>query len=106
ALKDVFPAAIRGKTPAVAFTATRWGTLLESRSDWPIDPPTAADCYRYCLANRAAHVVLSAPRSVRALKQTLDVLQILTMTNRERAKWERYGDLVYADSHAFETRWP
>ena len=27
--EEVFPSAIRSKTPVVAFTATRWGTLME-----------------------------------------------------------------------------
>src|SRR3954469_25526191 len=34
AAKDVFPTAIRTKTPVVAFTATRWGTLLAPPADW------------------------------------------------------------------------
>src|SRR5262245_26803601 len=35
AAAEVFPAAIQSKTPVVAFTATRWGTLLQSPDQWP-----------------------------------------------------------------------
>lgn len=106
AVKEVFPVAIGTKTPVVAFTATRWGTLLEQRDDWPT-PPSAADCYRYCLAQPAVRVVLSAPRSVQELRQNLEVLRLPTMSKRECNKWDRYGDLIYSgDAHAFETRWP
>ena len=38
---EVFPAAIETRTPVVVFTATRWGTLLEARADWPGEAPTA-----------------------------------------------------------------
>ena len=107
AVKEVFPEAIESKTPIVAFTATRWGTLLEKRSDWPDHPPSAPDCYRYCLAQPAVHLVLSAPRSIEELERNLELLQLPPMSARERAKWERYGDLVRGEgSHAFETRWP
>src|SRR5438046_6548852 len=62
AAREVFPAAAKARTPIVAFTATRWGTLLEPHADWPGRPPTASDGYRYCLAHRPVLVVLTAPR--------------------------------------------
>jgi aryl-alcohol dehydrogenase-like predicted oxidoreductase len=107
AAKEVFPAAIRARTPMIAFTATRWATLLEPTAGWTDDPPTAADCYRFCLAQTAVHVVLSAPQTLQELDSNLRALQMPPMNRRECAKWERYGDLVHASgSNAFETRWP
>lgn len=107
AAHEVFPVAVKARTPIVAFTATRWGTLLEPHADWPGPAPTAADCYRYCLAQPAVQVVLTAPRSLAELEQNLDVLELPRMTKRERGQWERYGDLVYgAGKGAFETSWP
>jgi aryl-alcohol dehydrogenase-like predicted oxidoreductase len=64
AVREVFPAAAKARTPIVAFTATRWGTLLEPYADWPGSPPTASDCYRYRLAQPWVRVVLTAPRSI------------------------------------------
>jgi len=107
AVQEVFPAAIKSKTPVVAFTATRWGTLLEPREDWPAGPPTAADCYRYCLSERAVRVVLTAPQTIPELSSNLCVLDSPRMAPGKRAKWERFGDLVHSGgSHAFESRWP
>jgi len=106
AASEVFPAAIKARTPVVAFTATRWGTLLEPPADWDDKPPSAADCYRFCLAQKAVKVVLTAPRTLDELDSNLRVLEMPRMTARERAKWEHYGDAVYADgASGFETRW-
>jgi aryl-alcohol dehydrogenase-like predicted oxidoreductase len=107
ARREVFPTAIQSGTPVVAFTATRWGTLLKPPIGWPGEPPSAVDCYRYCLAQGAVHIVLSAPRSLVELDANLQVLRLPRMTDGQCAKWERYGDLVLGEgAHAFETRWP
>jgi aryl-alcohol dehydrogenase-like predicted oxidoreductase len=107
AVPEVFPAAIESQTPVIAFTATRWGTLLQAPPDWPGEPPTATDCYRYCLAQPAVHIVLSAPRDEVELTQNLQVLKSPRMSDRDCARWERYGNLFYKQrSDAFETRWP
>lgn len=107
AAHEVFPAAAKARTPIVAFTATRWGTLLKPYADWPGPPPTASDCYRYCLSQPSVHVVLTAPRSLAELEQNLDVLELPPMSNQKCAQWQRFGDLVYgAGKGAFETSWP
>jgi aryl-alcohol dehydrogenase-like predicted oxidoreductase len=104
---EVFPVAVKARKPIVAFTATRWGTLLEPYADWSGPPPTASDCYRYCLAQPPVHVVLTAPRSLDELEQNLDVLELPPMSKHERDQWQRFGDLVYgAGKGAFETSWP
>jgi aryl-alcohol dehydrogenase-like predicted oxidoreductase len=106
AAHDVFPTATKARTPVVAFTATRWGTLLEPHADWPGPPPTASDCYRYCLAQPAVQVVLTAPRSLAELEQNLDVLELPPMSREKCDHWQRFGDLVYGTGKgAFETSW-
>jgi aryl-alcohol dehydrogenase-like predicted oxidoreductase len=107
AAREVFPVAAKARTPIVAFTATRWGTLLEPHADWPDPSPTASDCYRYCLAQPGVQVVLTAPRALVELEQNLDVLALPSLSKQERAQWQRFGDLVYgAGKGAFETSWP
>src|SRR5262249_2660705 len=107
ASRGVSPAAAKARTPIVAFTATRWGTLLKPYADWTAQPPTASDCYRYCLAQPAVHVVLTAPRSLVELERNLDVLELPPMSKQKRGHWQRFGDLVYgAGKEAFETSWP
>lgn len=107
AATEVFPAAERSRTPVVAFTATRWGSLLEGHPRWKQSPATAADCYRYCLAQPAVRLVLTAPQTVTELTENLDVLGSSTLSKQQRSHWERYGDLVYGrGDDAFETEWP
>jgi aryl-alcohol dehydrogenase-like predicted oxidoreductase len=107
AVRGVFAAAIQASTPVVAFTATRWGTLLESRADWPDGSPTAADCYRFCLAQPAVHIVLMAPHALDELDQNLVVLSLPKMSDEECRRWARYGDRVYGrGTGAFDTTWP
>jgi aryl-alcohol dehydrogenase-like predicted oxidoreductase len=107
AAHEVFPAAAEARTPVVAFTATRWGTLLEPHADWPGPTPTASDCYRYCLAQPSVHVVLTAPCSLAELEQNLDVLELPPMSKQERSRWQRFGDLVHSRGKGtFETSWP
>jgi len=107
AAREVFPVAVKARTPIVAFTATRWGTLLKPYAAWPGSPPTASDCYRYCLAQPSVKVVLTVPRSLAELERNLDVLESPRMSKQECSQWQRFGDLVYgAGKGAFETSWP
>jgi aryl-alcohol dehydrogenase-like predicted oxidoreductase len=102
AAREVFPAAVASETPIVAFTATRWGSLLEKNPMWPHPPPTAADCYRYCLAQPAVRLVLCAPRSLAELEANLPVMRSRPMTPRQQARWERFGDLVMRSPSKFD----
>ena len=110
AAHEVFPAAIKTQTPVVAFTATRWGTLLKLNPEWPSGPPTAADCYRYCLAHPAVDLVLTAPESIAELADNVGVLKSPPMSDPVCDHWERYGDIIYKHgrgaAHDYESRWP
>jgi aryl-alcohol dehydrogenase-like predicted oxidoreductase len=107
---DVLPAAYEAQTPVIAFTATRWGTLLRPHSAWSGPPPTAADCYRFCLAQPAVNVVLTAPRTIKELEENIMVLTAPPMCEDVCGHWEQFGDVVYQDrdgrAHEFESRWP
>jgi predicted aldo/keto reductase-like oxidoreductase len=106
---DVFSAAIESNTPIIAFTATRWGTLLTTHPEWNDALPAPADCYRYCLAQPAVHAVLTAPKSVDELNGNLSVPNSPPMDPITCQHWERFGDLVYSHGggqrHEFESRW-
>jgi aryl-alcohol dehydrogenase-like predicted oxidoreductase len=107
---EVFPVAVKVGTPVVAFTATRWGSLLKPHPGWSSDPPTAADCYRYCLAQAAVKLVLTAPKSIAQLRENEAVLKLPPMGSGDCQYWNRFGDLIYKQgqgaSHDFETQWP
>ncbi len=109
AADEVFPAAIQSETPVVAFTATRWETLLERHETWSGKSPTSADCYRYCLAHPAVNVVLTAPTSIQELEQNVRVLKLPPMNRESYRHWERFGNIVYERSSStmdYESRWP
>jgi aryl-alcohol dehydrogenase-like predicted oxidoreductase len=110
AATEVFPSAIEARTPIVAFTATRWGTLLKSHPKWPSAPPTAVDCYRFCLAQAAVQVVLTAPKTVDELVENRPVLKLPPMIDETCAHWQRFGDIIYehgrGENHDFESQWP
>jgi aryl-alcohol dehydrogenase-like predicted oxidoreductase len=106
AATEVFPEAMRAKTPIVAFTATRWQTLFNAPAGWTDSPPSATDCYRYCLAEPAVQVVLTSPRTVKQLEENLAVLAAPPLSRREMSHWERFGDLIHgAGADSFETKW-
>jgi aryl-alcohol dehydrogenase-like predicted oxidoreductase len=110
AAREVFPSAIEARTPVVAFTATRWASLMKPYPKWPAAPPTAADCYRFCLAQSAVHIVLTGPKSIDELEQNLAVLTSAPMDDERCNYWARFGDIVYnhgrGDADKFESLWP
>lgn len=104
---SVFPAAVTAGIPVVAFTSTRWGTLLEEQPDWPGEPPTAADCYRFGLSQPAIRLALTAPQTRGELEANLAVLEAPRMSGHEITHWQTFGDRVYGTGQdTFETRWP
>lgn len=103
---QVFPMAQQAGIPVVAFTCTRWGQLLRGHPDWQEEIPTAADCYRYALHQKAVHLALTAPQTQAQLEENLSVLQTPELTPEAVARWQDYGALVYGDGQdAFETQW-
>jgi predicted aldo/keto reductase-like oxidoreductase len=73
---EVFPIAAEHGIPVVTFTGLRWGALLRSTPDDPpgFVPPTAAECYEFCLANPAVSVALAAPGNRPELDHLLTVI--------------------------------
>ena len=69
--RDVFPVAHKRRIPIVTFTGLRWKALLAHTPEDPpqFTPPSAVECYRFCLANPIVSVALAAPgnrsRSIR-----------------------------------------
>src|SRR5262245_40741915 len=91
-------------TPVTRQPASRARNRAGPPEPQPTPPPTASDCYRYCLAQPSVHVVLTAPRSLAELEQNLDVLELPPMSKQERGQWQRFGDLVYGTGKGtFET---
>ncbi len=91
----VFPAAIARGRQIVAYTATRWGSLLDPRALPEGERrPTAADCYRFALGQRAVTSCLFAPANARELEEALVALDRPPMSDEELAWMRRVGDAV------------
>jgi aryl-alcohol dehydrogenase-like predicted oxidoreductase len=53
--QEVFPFLAERRVGTLAFTATRWGALLNPKMTPPGEPvPSASDCYRFALSNRTS----------------------------------------------------
>lgn len=103
---DVLPAALEAKLPIVAFTCTRWGSLLKGHPGWTGEIPTAADCYRYALHHPAVQIALTGSATRQQLTENLNGLKSLPLTPAELKQWQAYGDLVYGSGQdAFDTQW-
>ena len=74
--RDVFPVARERRIPVVTFTGLRWKGLLAATPEDPpgFTPPSAVECYRFCLANPAVAVALAAPGNRSELDQDLALL--------------------------------
>jgi aryl-alcohol dehydrogenase-like predicted oxidoreductase len=105
--EQVLPAALNAEIPVVAFTCTRWGSLLSGHQDWDGPVPTAANCYQYVLHHPAVHMALTAPTTRAQLEENLIALKGTEHLSQNLPLWEAYGKLVYGDgTDAFETQWP
>jgi aryl-alcohol dehydrogenase-like predicted oxidoreductase len=88
----VLPQAERAGVPVLAFTATRWGSLLGGHPQWSGTVPTAT---------------YTAPATVAELRENVTILEAGPRAAGRRAQWEQYGALVYGDGKgSFETEWP
>jgi predicted aldo/keto reductase-like oxidoreductase len=74
--RDVFPVAREKQIPVVTFTGLRWKALLAHTPEDPpgFAPPSAIECYRFCLAHPAVAVTLCAPGNRSELEQGLTLL--------------------------------
>lgn len=103
----VLPTALEQDTPVVAYTCTRWGSLLQGHEAWTGEVPTAPDCYRYSLDHPAVHLALTASANLEELEQNLAVLAREPVDPTTKRRWEEYGALIYGDGRgSFETKWP
>ena len=87
------PTAMRTQTPIVAFTATRWRTLLEPPSEWSGEthpPQTVIDIAWHSLRCTSCLPRREPSRSWRRISRSSSQPP---MSERDRTHWERFGDL-------------
>jgi aryl-alcohol dehydrogenase-like predicted oxidoreductase len=99
--REVFPHVQEGAHGVLAFTATRWGSLLDRRLVPEGEPvPRASDCYRFVLSNPAVHATLAGPRDGAELDEAMAALDRGPLDERELAWMKRVGAVVRADTKA------
>ncbi len=106
--EHVLPAAIAADMPVVAFTCTRWGSLLKDHPEWNDTLFDAVTCYRYALQHPGIRLAMTAPETTGQLKENLEIFNHPdTLSKEEIDRCEAFGKLVYGDGmDTFEVRWP
>jgi predicted aldo/keto reductase-like oxidoreductase len=101
--RDVFPVACTQGIPVVTFTGLRWKALMQRTPDDPPGwiPPSAIECYRFCLASPHVAVALTAPANREQMDENLKLLDDWRPPAPEGVEaLRRHGDRVH--SHAAE----
>jgi predicted aldo/keto reductase-like oxidoreductase len=90
--KEIF-ATLPEKRPAiVAYTATRWGRLLERAGDHPAMTPE--ECYRFAISHDKVDVVLCGPRDYAELEQDARGVAEGPLGASRLAEIRSFGDAV------------
>jgi predicted aldo/keto reductase-like oxidoreductase len=102
--RDVFPVTNALRMPVIAYTALRWGALLQPTPDDPpgLVVPSAPDWYRFVLQSPSVAVTLAAPNSRAELEQVLEVLRVTTpLSSAEYATLAEHGNRVRRHAGSF-----
>lgn len=101
---EVFPllqADDPGRPALIAYTALRWGTLLDARYAPPGESPlTAVEAYRFVLSNPAVDVCLAGPRDADELTAALTAQELGPLDEEGLARARRVGDAAYQHGRA------
>jgi aryl-alcohol dehydrogenase-like predicted oxidoreductase len=95
--REVFPVTVALGLPVIAYTALRWGALLQPTPDDPpgFSVPRATDWYRFVLQNPAVALTLAAPQSRAELDEDLHVLEATgPLEDGEYAALAEHGERV------------
>ena len=95
--RDIFPFLTVHNPGVISYTATRWTYLLRRPKSLPKDTriPTAAECYRFVLSNPNVHVVLTAPKNERELRENLEAIRSGPLDEDDMTFMCQFGDAVH-----------
>jgi aryl-alcohol dehydrogenase-like predicted oxidoreductase len=97
--RDVFPCAASHGTSVITFSNTCYGRLLQPRPG--LEPPSAADCYRYTLEQPAVSACFTAPATIELLEQNLAVLRDPSLPADRRESLLAQGASLYKEETIF-----
>ena len=96
--REVFPQIQGTGTGVLAFTATRWGSLVKpSLTPEGERTPRGRDCYRFVLSNPHVHASLCGPKDAEELDEAMAALDEGPMSADEIAWMRRVGKAVRGD---------
>lgn len=88
----VLPEAEAERPGVLAFTATRWGSLLNpALTPAGERTPSASDCYRFALSHPAVDTCIAGPKNGAELDAALEAMKRGPMTDEELAWMKRVG---------------
>jgi aryl-alcohol dehydrogenase-like predicted oxidoreductase len=95
--RDIFPYLSIHNPGIISYTATRWTYLLRRPKSLPKDTriPTAVECYRFVLSNPNVHVVLTAPKNERELRENLEAIRKGPLDEDDMTFMRQFGDAVH-----------
>lgn len=101
---DVFPKLPGAKRPGiVAYTATRWGQLLDPQRMPDGQPPLRGrDCYRFVLSNSQFDVCMTGPRNGTELGEALATLDEGPLSPEEMTRVKMIGQFVRAQRSFYQ----
>ncbi len=101
---DVFPKLAATQRPGtVAYTATRWGQLLDAkRMPEGQTPLRASDCYRFVLSNPDFNVCMTGPRNAEELREALSALEAGPLSPEEMLHVRAIGKHVRSQRSLYQ----
>jgi aryl-alcohol dehydrogenase-like predicted oxidoreductase len=92
-----------GRPGLVAYTATRWGQLLDPSRMPPGEAPLRGrDCYRFVLSNPQFNVCMTGPRNADELREALATLDEGPLAVEEEQRVRRIGLYVRAQRTLYQ----
>ncbi len=102
--QDVFPVLPKERRPGiVAYTATRWGQLLDAaRMPAGHLPLRGRDCYRFVLSNPDFNLCMTGPRDATELTEALAALEEGPLSHEEERHVRTIGQHVRAQRSIYQ----
>jgi aryl-alcohol dehydrogenase-like predicted oxidoreductase len=100
---DIFPHLAAHNPGVISYTATRWTYLLRPPRGWPKNGrvPTAGECYRFVLSDPHVHVVLTAPKNERELRENVASILQGPLDPDDMRFMREFGDAVHTQKKWF-----
>jgi aryl-alcohol dehydrogenase-like predicted oxidoreductase len=90
--REIFETLGPGRPGIIAYTATRWGRLLQPAGE--LGPMSAGECYRFALGHPKVDLVLSGPKTYAELEENAAAVAQGALAPERLEEVRRFGDAV------------